>query len=242
MPSGGEGLSAVKKLRSLLITCEHGGNSIPEMYRSKFTGNRNILNSHRGYDIGALDAARDLAHETGGIFLHYDNTRLLIDMNRSEWSRGLFSPEEFSLTEHDRERVLAELYRPYRKKVAHTVAGIIRKSGRAVHFAVHSFTPVLHGMERNADIGFLYDPARRGEKEFCGALRNYITAAHRTYRVRMNYPYRGTADGLTTSLRKFFPDDNYIGIECELNQHLTGSSARRMAAVMHLAGALYRLF
>ena len=232
----------MKKLRSLLITCEHGGNRIPEMYRSKFAGNRKILNSHRGYDIGALDAARHLAHETGGTFLHYDNTRLLIDMNRSEWSRGLFSPEEFSLTEHDRERVLAELYRPYRKKVAQTVAGILRKSGRAVHFAVHSFTPVLHGMERNADIGFLYDPARRDEKEFCRALRNNIAAAHRTYRVRMNYPYRGTADGLTTSLRTLFPDDNYMGIECELNQRIAGNSMLRIEATDLIARGLQRLF
>lgn len=230
------------KLRSLLITCEHGGNRIPDRYRGMFTGDVKTLNTHRGHDIGALDTARHLAADTGAAFLYYENTRLLIDMNRSEWNRSLFSPDEFSLTEHDRDRLLAELYRPYRKKVEKAVAGIIKKSGTSVHFAVHSFTPVLHGTVRNADIGLLYDPARREEREACRALRNTLMEEHPAYRVRMNYPYRGTADGLTTALRKLFPGENYLGIECELNQHITGNSARLVETAHNLAQALRRVF
>ncbi|HQO04445.1 MAG TPA: N-formylglutamate amidohydrolase, partial [Spirochaetota bacterium] len=52
-------------MRALLLTCEHGGNIIPEGFRPLFTGDRNVLNSHRGYDIGALEAARLLADGTG---------------------------------------------------------------------------------------------------------------------------------------------------------------------------------
>jgi hypothetical protein len=36
--------------------------------------------------------------------------------------------------------------------------------------------------------------------------------------VRRNYPYRGYADGLTTWLRKRYPDPAYAGIELEINQ------------------------
>ena len=36
--------------------------------------------------------------------------------------------------------------------------------------------------------------------------------------VRRNYPYLGTADGLTTCLRKRFAPRAYLGIELEINQ------------------------
>ena len=45
----------------LLITCEHGGNRIPARYRPLFRRHRAALESHRGYDPGALAVARDIA-------------------------------------------------------------------------------------------------------------------------------------------------------------------------------------
>ena len=34
----------------IVITCEHGGNRIPALYRGLFHGQRRQLESHRGYD------------------------------------------------------------------------------------------------------------------------------------------------------------------------------------------------
>ena len=57
---------------SFLFTCEHGGNRIPAPYRRLFRGQRALLDSHRGYDPGALvmgngeglqGAARDIDHQ-----------------------------------------------------------------------------------------------------------------------------------------------------------------------------------
>ena len=46
---------------AFLITCEHGGNRIPAPYRRLFRGQRALLDSHRGYDPGALVMAKALA-------------------------------------------------------------------------------------------------------------------------------------------------------------------------------------
>jgi hypothetical protein len=44
--------------------------------------------------------------------------------------------------------------------------------------------------------------------------------------VRLNYPYRGSADGLTTHLRRLHPNSDYAGIEIEVNQkHALGDTA-----------------
>ena len=45
----------------LVITCEHGGNRIPAPYRDLFHAHQALLDSHRGYDSGALIMARALA-------------------------------------------------------------------------------------------------------------------------------------------------------------------------------------
>ena len=36
----------------IVITCEHGGNRIPVLYRDLFHGQQQQLESHRGYDPG----------------------------------------------------------------------------------------------------------------------------------------------------------------------------------------------
>ena len=79
-------------------------------------------------------------------------------------------------------------------------------------------------MTRDADIGFLYDPARRYERKFCREWRKKLVANKDLWRVRMNYPYRGTADGLTTYLRKKMKG-TYLGIEVEINQKLFKDSS-----------------
>jgi predicted N-formylglutamate amidohydrolase len=94
---------------------------------------------------------------------------------------------------------------------------------------VHSFVPVLRGVKRTADIGLLYDPARRYESAVCTTWKRAFERCDPGLRVRRNYPYLGTADGLTTSLRRRFPADRYVGIELEMNQKLLAgeSSSRR---------------
>jgi hypothetical protein len=48
------------------------------------------------------------------------------------------------------------------------------------------------------------------------------------FSVRRNYPYRGTADGFTTYLRRQLSSSPYLGIELEINQrHVTISSPRK---------------
>jgi predicted N-formylglutamate amidohydrolase len=89
---------------------------------------------------------------------------------------------------------------------------------------VHTFTPRLGDEIRNAEIGLLYDPKRSGERRFSRLWREAIGAAAPDLRVRMNYPYRGADDGLTTHLRRRFPASRYLGFELEVNQALAAGS------------------
>lgn len=45
----------------LVLSCEHGGNRVPGPWKDRFRGARDVLDSHRGWDPGALSLARSRA-------------------------------------------------------------------------------------------------------------------------------------------------------------------------------------
>ncbi|HWB79428.1 MAG TPA: N-formylglutamate amidohydrolase [Nannocystaceae bacterium] len=206
----------------LVLTCEHGGNRVPARWRDVLRPAAALLDTHRGYDAGALPLARRLARELDAPLFAATVTRLLVDLNRSADNAAVFSQWTAALPERERAELLARCHAPHREAVRTAIAQ--RKA--VLHVAVHSFTPVLHGERRNADIGLLYDPARPRERAFATRWR----ALMQPLRVRMNYPYRGTSDGLSRWLRRAFPDRRYAGIELELNQALLDDPARWRAA------------
>jgi predicted N-formylglutamate amidohydrolase len=225
---------------SLYITCEHGGNRIPAGYRDYFSGREAMLRTHRGVDIGALRLARDLAKELDAPLLASTVSRLLVDLNRSVDHPGLFSEMTASLSPDVRQDILARYYHPFRSQAEAHIAQEIHRGRRVVHLSCHSFTPVLDGEVRNADIGLLHDPARHGEAAFCERWQATLKTHAPSLHSRMNYPYLGIDDGFTTCLRRRFSAESYIGIELEINQKHAQHGASHWHAVRKAVIASFR--
>lgn len=211
---------------SVLITCEHGGNQVPEPYRSLFAGHEALLATHRGWDIGILPLARRMAAGLDAPLLAAEVTRLLVDLNRSLHNRTLFSEFTRDLPAPVRQELLGRYYHPFRQAVEQQVAARLAGGERLLHLAVHSFTPLLRGRLRRAELGLLYDPACPGEQTFCRHWQLALQQRAPQLRVRRNYPYRGSSDSVGKALRQQFGSERYLGVELEVNQALPlGSSA-----------------
>lgn len=204
-------------MRFVILTCEHGGNEIPQAYREVFHGQEAVLQTHRGWDIGALSLAKLLSVSLEVPLYYATTSRLLVELNRSLHHPNLFSKFTQSLPMSEKLHILKQFYHPYRTNVEAVIQNHLREKGKVIHISVHSFTPVWDGQARNADIGLLYDPTT-AEKGFCYAWKKAILALSHM-KVRLNYPYKGTADGFTTYLRKQLPK-GYMGVELEVNQKL----------------------
>ena len=221
--------------RQLVITCEHGGNLVPAIYRSLFVGADDVLASHRGYDPGALELAKKLAKSLDAPLFFSTTTRLLVELNRSLRHRSLFSPYTREFSESQKAQLLERHWRPYRIEVETEIARMIAGGRSVLHLSAHSFTPELNGQLRRADIGLLYDPRRSHESAFCAHWRDRLRVLDPSLIVRRNYPYLGTADGFTTALRQQFGDDLYSGIELEVNQKWPlagGQEWQRLQAIL----------
>ncbi|HZI25413.1 MAG TPA: N-formylglutamate amidohydrolase, partial [Chryseolinea sp.] len=95
----------------------------------------------------------------------------------------------------------------------------------------HTFTPVLNNQIRTVDIGILFDPNRKAESEFCRKLFDGLEQSLPYLSIKLNEPYKGTDDGFTTYLRTKFYDDEYLGIEIEVNQKYLGTEKWEMIAI-----------
>lgn len=211
----------------LVLSCEHAGNRVPSRYAHLFAEDaaRTALGTHRGWDIGALGAAKWLAENLRAPLIYTTTTRLLIDANRSLGHPALFSEYARELDHEAREHVIELYHRAHWRRVE---AAVTDEAGPfcVLHLGIHSFTPELDGDVRDADVAFLYDPSRPLERTLSTAWQREMRARS-ALRVRRNYPYRGTDDGLTKVFRERFDAGRYLGIEVEINQAIAGGGNPR---------------
>ncbi len=206
--------------RVIVLTCEHGGNKVPAAYRNLFLSHQRDLQSHRGWDPGTRELGIFWQRQLGCQLFIATVTRLLVDLNRSPSHRTVFSKVTRNLHPAIRKQLLVEYHTPHRQRVEQAVGDLVQSGYWVLHIGLHSFTPVLDGQVRNADIGLLYDPRRPSELDFCRRWRTHLNRLPWEPRVRLNYPYQGKSDGLTTNLRKRFSDSQYAGVELEINQKI----------------------
>ncbi|CDS53187.1 hypothetical protein [Polaromonas sp. CG9_12] len=224
---------------ALLITCEHGGREVPASYASLFAGHEVLLQTHRGWDPGALELAQQMARALGAPLFAATTTRLLIDLNRSIGHRQLHSQATRGLPAAARREMAAQHYRPHRDAVESEVARLIAGGRRVIHVASHSFTPELNGVVRQADVAWLYDPRRAGEVALAARWLSALRRRRPSLKLRRNYPYEGKGDGLTSLLRKRHAPSQYVGLELEVNQRFCLAAGDTWAALRDdITGAL----
>ncbi len=208
----------------LIITCEHAGNEVPEEFQHLFEGNPEILETHRGIDIGALELTNTISAMLEKEPYLNTVTRLLVDLNRSTQSPTLFSEFTREQPLHVREKIFKNYYQPHRKKIEEKINQVIANGEQAIHVGIHTFTPIWKNEEREVDVGFLFDPRSKVEQHFCYLWRHELSKRSSELRLKKNEPYRGTMDGFTTYLRRQFSGNNYLGSEIEVNQRFTEPS------------------
>ncbi|WP_340153950.1 N-formylglutamate amidohydrolase [uncultured Marivirga sp.] len=206
-------------MTKFIFSCEHGGYEIPEEFQSYFRGKENVLLSHRGWDRGALEIGKYISRRADSKLIASSISRLLIESNRTLQHEDLFSEFSKIMPQEIQQQLIEEYYLPYRAKLERKIEQHLQHNHKVIHLSFHSFTPVLNGETRKTEIGILFDPANLLEQEFALAWKESIEDKIDSWRIKFNYPYKGTDDGLTTYFRAKYPK-NYAGLELEVNTKL----------------------
>jgi predicted N-formylglutamate amidohydrolase len=217
----------------LIFTCEHATPAVPPDLKEKFHAHRRLLRTHQGYDIGALQTARAFSASLNSPLISSTASRLVVDTNRSTGHARIFSEITRLIDDDQKIRILNRYYFPYRTRVESTIRRFIQNGQRVIHISVHTFTPVFDGKIRKTDIGLLFDPRRKSEREFCTRWRKDLRKTCPGASIHFNRPYRGNTDGLTSALRERWEENEYLGIELEINQRFILTKNRQECRRIH---------
>jgi len=204
-----------------LLTADHAGRVIPRALGMLGVA-AGDLRRHIAWDIGIAGVTERLAAALDATAILQTYSRLVIDCNRQphvpsafpELSEATPIPGNAGLTAADKAARQAAIFDPYHAEIARLIAV---KAKKPIYVAMHSFTPVYHGLARPMEVALLYNRAPRLSHALAALLRaeeKFVLAENDPYRVTDETDYgvpvhaeRGGLDYLEIEIRQDLIED-----------------------------------
>lgn len=150
--------------RPILLVCDHASRAVPRALGSLGLDEA-LLSRHIGWDIGAAELTRRLAHRLDAPAVLGGYSRLVIDLNRQPGdpqsilaaSDGVVIPGNAGLSAAAQEDRAEAFHWPYHHAIDQAFARLRREGPEPLFFSVHTFTPSLGGEDRRWDLGVLWN-------------------------------------------------------------------------------------
>ena len=185
---------------SFFIICEHASKHIPVAYKNLGLSNVDI-ERHIAWDIGAEQLARNLAEILNAPLVLQTQSRLLYDCNRPpsadsaivQISDDTEIPGNRNLSSSEKRARADDIYVPFHRSITDLLDQRATRT-RNIIVTIHSFNPILHGVQRQLDIGFI------NAEDSSWAEKLVATGQQLTeLSIKQNQPY-SAADGVTHTL------------------------------------------
>ena len=209
-----------------VLSCEHASNRLPLPIRPDAL-DPPWLQTHWAYDIGAAELTREIVRNTGSVAVLARFSRLVVDANREPSDPSLIVPRvehhllgfNELLSSAERAQRVETFHAPFHRAVDNLLEQRIPQGGDVALVSVHSFVPALYGLERELDIGVLFNPYEAIARRIAHNLeaRGLSTA--------LNEPYSGRR-GLIYSAERHGLNHQVVYVELEVNQRLLSTPAK----------------
>lgn len=220
----------------VLLVCEHASLRLPISLGTLGLPSE-TLSAHIAWDPGALAVARKLSKRFDAPLVFQNFSRLAYDCNRPPESPDAMPevseiheiPGNKSIGVLQRQARIDEIYRPWQRKLAETIAARRAAGRETVIVTVHTFTPVYKGVARDVEIGILHDRDAR----LADAMLAQGAAGHH-FAVRRNEPY-GPSDGVTHTLIEHGLANGLLNVMIEIRNDLVRDEAGQEVVAGFLA-------
>jgi predicted N-formylglutamate amidohydrolase len=223
-----------------VVICDHASNFIPPEY-GDLGLTSDAREAHIAWDPGALSVARGVARRLDAPLIYPTVSRLVIDCNRPtdapdlipETSEATAIPGNAGLPQSERARRVATFHEPYHHAIDGLIDDRLAAGKETALVAVHSFTPVFHGVARPWEIGIVFDRDRR----LADPLIAHLKASG--LNVGVNEPY-APADRVYTTMSRHGEARGLAAVMIEIRNDLIVSEAAEEAWSQQLAATLGR--
>jgi predicted N-formylglutamate amidohydrolase len=218
-----------------LLLGDHAGNAVPAALGGLGL-DEGERRRHIAWDIGVRALGEQVADDDDAPLIHQPYSRLVIDCNRAprspqsivEASDGTPVPGNAGLDSRAIEARIAAIHRPYHAAIAAEIARRRAAGMETILVALHSFTPVMAGVERPWDAGILHD---KGETGFSLRLLERLRAVAGLC-VGDNEPYRMDEVDFTIPFHAWPAGLAYAELEVRQDHLSTLEGVSRWAAIL----------
>lgn len=162
----------------IVLACDHASRRIPKALGTLGLGAAELA-THIAWDIGAARVAEHMAAELDATLILQGYSRLVIDCNRPPGvptsipprSERTEIPGNVALMHEAVAARRAEIFEPYHSALRVILDERAQQGRRTLLVAVHSFTPVYHGVARPWHVGLMYRHDSRMADKLIGLLR-----------------------------------------------------------------------
>jgi predicted N-formylglutamate amidohydrolase len=223
------------------LTCDHAGSRFPARLGTLGLGAADV-ERHITYDIGAAGVTRGLSARLDAAAVLQRYSRLVVDCNRATTAHDFIAVESESTAIPGNREVGAaeiaartrEIFTPYHDAIRQALDARAAAGRPTVLVAVHSCTPVYHGVWRPWHVGVLYDRDDRFARIMLDLL-----SEDGALTIGENQPYELTHDR-DYSVPAHGEDRGLLHVELELRQDLIRAPDGQEAWAERLAGVLRR--
>ena len=220
-----------------VFLCEHATWRVSEWEPNP--ADRELLEDHWGWDIGAADLARDLISRTRSCGVLTRFSRLVCDPNRDPAEESFVvkevegHPLSFNLfvDANERARRRAAYFDPYHEAIDETLRARTARERAFQLCSIHSFTPVYRGNPRTLEVGVLFDIHDDYAKSLAKAIEE------QGFATSLNEPYSGK-EGLIYAARRHGRAYNLTYVELEVRQDLIETPEKASKVGGRIAAAL----
>ena len=183
----------------VVLVCDHASCFIPRALGSLGLDETELAR-HIAWDIGAAEVTRRLSGllDAPAVISHF--SRLVIDPNRRPGhetsipreSDGVAVPGNRELDEREQTARFETFFKPYQEAIGECLAERQKICGvNPVLISLHSFTPVMNGVERPWKVGVLWNEDPRLPKPLIDRLRasGVVVGDNEPYSGRTHFGY-----------------------------------------------------
>ncbi len=162
----------------LLLVCDHATRLLTRGLGTLGLSEAELAR-HIGWDIGIAEVTRGLARRLDAPAVLSRFSRLAIDPNRAlddptlipQISDGVVIPGNQALSPGDVQARIESFHRPYHEAIERGLDALVARGPAPAVVSMHSFTPVIKGIERPWQIGILWDADPRLAQPLMARLR-----------------------------------------------------------------------